>query len=270
MDIPHIPDYELRDEIASSSLTRCFNARHRAGGFDCVVKTTPNEAAADSVTAQMIIREARLGLAVRNPHVVKLLDAHVHCPPYYLVTLPLTGKSLANRLLAGPLEWDHALRVAREVATALEAIHRFGHVHANLQPANIIVTSDGSAIVTELGWAHRPTLGPISKCEMSDHSAPELFDSERHTFASDWFSFGLILAELLGDSPAGQSERHPDILPFRPRHDRSVNLIGWSFRLSALVARLTSPSAAKRPKSGFIVSELGQVKLQESGSRMAA
>jgi serine/threonine protein kinase len=274
MDIPHLPNYELHDELVGNSLTRRFAARHRAGGFACVVKTPRVEAATDPVANQIITREARLGLSVRSRHVVKLFDAQIHHPPYYVVTEQLIGDSLSDRLQDGSLTWDQSVQLAQQIARGLAAIHRIGFVHANLQPGNIVVALDGSAIVTELGAAHRPGEGLSRNDEYSEHTAPELFNSVGHTFASDWFSFGLILAELLGDDSSICVDHDPDILQFRRKREVTPSIgrrLGdWPTRLSALMAKLTSPHPDARPTATFVVNELGQLELNDYRVRQAA
>ena len=264
MDHPHIPDYELLATLASGPLTRIFAARHRAGGFACVVKTLQPESATNVNAIQAIAREARIGLAVRHRHVVKMLDAQIYRPPYYLVMEKLAGETLSERLDRGPLPWNHSLRLAGQVAEAVATIHGVGFVHADLRPENVIVKANDEAALTGLSRAHRP--GEVS----AQDGAPELALS----FASDWCAFGTTLTELLTGDSAHHAERTHDILRFRPKPALASWLerqsIVWPARLTDLVERLTAIQPQDRPNSAFIINELQQLATLDTDQRQAA
>jgi serine/threonine protein kinase len=265
MDIPHLPDYELLAEIARSSLTCSFAARHRAGGFDCVVKLPRPEFASSPAAINAITREARIGLAIRHRHVVKTLDAQVHQSPHYLVTERMSGTTLSDRLRDGPLAWDHSLRVARQIAEALAAIHRFGFVHANLQPDKIALTSDGVAVLAEFASAHRP--GEIVETTLDGAAA-------YHSFMSDWQSFAATVTEmLLGERP-GDGDADNNILRYRSKSATARwverQTVVWPQRLTELLARLTTISPQDQTTGALVIHELNSLEVMRSEKRLVA
>src|SRR5205823_9529691 len=106
---------------------------------------------------KLLQREARACLAVRHPQLVRLRDAHVTRPPYFLVMDLLPGESLRSRLRRDyRLDVPTALWIARQTAESLAALHRAGFIHGDVKPDNIRMTGEGNAILLDLGFAHRP------------------------------------------------------------------------------------------------------------------
>src|SRR5205823_2150953 len=95
---PHIPGYELIQRLGGGPLTSVFSARDLAGGQACAVKAIREDWGDPPTAIKLLQREARAGLTVRHPHLVRLLDAHVTRPPYFLVMELLPGESLRRRL----------------------------------------------------------------------------------------------------------------------------------------------------------------------------
>lgn len=198
---PGIPDYELLQPLGGGPLTCVFLARDRASGESCVVKTLREEWTDQSTAIKLIQREARAGLLVRHPNLVRTLYAHVTRPPYFLVLELLPGESA--RTMLGRVEALLALTIARQIAQALEALHGEGFLHGDVKPDNIRLLRDGTAKLIDLGFAHRPgenveflsrgyILGTVN------YLAPELCTLEGSADQrSDLFSLGVTLYEML-------------------------------------------------------------------------
>lgn len=257
MDIPHIPDYELLAEIGRNSLTRLFAARHRAGGFHCVVKTIRDDIDQQQLAIQSIKNEARIGLAARHRHVIRVYDAQVHVSPCYVILECVNGESLQSRLQSGPLDWAQSLVIARQIGEALVAVHQLGHVHGNLNTSSVLIRPDGTAILSEFGSAHRPGDLPAG-----------------HTFASDWHAFGMTMVELLtGESPV-LTDQPNDILRYQSR----TALEGWAKRrsmtlptsLTDLFGKTTDANPRSRPSGHQILSELKWLESNDPSQSQAA
>ena len=144
-----------------------YRARDTRLDRTVAIKVLPSEVAGDSDLRARFEREARAVAALDHPHICGIYDVGSVDGTHYLVMPHLEGQTLAARLEKRPLPFDEALRIAAEIADALDKAHRQGIVHRDLKPANIMLTKAGSKLL-DFGLAKlRPTAGPISMSGMS-------------------------------------------------------------------------------------------------------
>ncbi len=144
--------YTLEREIVGAGMSRVFVAEDRALGRRVVVKVLPPEMGA-AVRLERFRREIQLAASLTHPHIIPLLTAGETLGlPYY--TMPyVEGESLKERLKRDwRLPIPEAVRLACQVARALDYAHRSGVVHRDMKPGNILL-HDGQAMVTDFGIA---------------------------------------------------------------------------------------------------------------------
>ncbi|HKI37045.1 MAG TPA: serine/threonine-protein kinase [Gemmataceae bacterium] len=264
--LPTIPGYELLAPLGGGPITCVYGARDGADDEPCAVKVLRAEWEDDPTAIKLLQREARAGLGVRHPHLVRLLHAHVLRPPYFLVMELLPGESLRRRLRRDyRLDVHTTVWVARQTAEALSALHRAGFVHGDVKPDNVRLVEDGTAVLIDLGFAHRPGENDALLREgyvlgTADYLAPELCRPEpQGGEASDLFSLGVTLFETL----TGQLPYPPGTLgqTFR-RHgcDPPADVRRCGARLprelAQLVTRLLARHPEERPKAAAVVRQL--------------
>ncbi len=264
--LPHIPGFELVKSLGGGPLTCVFSGRDEASDEPCAVKVLREEWESDPTAVKLLQREARAGLRVVHPHLVRVRHAHVTRPPYFLVMDLLGGETVRRRLRRDyRLDLPTALWITRQTAEALAALHRAGFVHGDVKPDNIRLIDDGTAILIDLGFAHRPgenapllekgyILGTLN------YLAPELCtpapDADQ---ASDLFSLGVTLFEML----TGQLPYPPGDLKqtFRrhscdPPADIRQHAGPLPPALVTLVERLLARKPVERPRAANVVQQL--------------
>jgi eukaryotic-like serine/threonine-protein kinase len=169
---------------------------------------------ADPEMSARFEREARAVAALQHPHICTLLDVGQHDGSSYLVLEYLEGETLAARLERGAIAVNDALKIAIEIADALDKAHRAGIVHRDLKPANIMLTRSGVKLL-DFGLAKlRPTQGAVSGLSVAatvstpltargtilgtlQYMSPEQLEGQDADVRSDIFAFGAVVYEML-------------------------------------------------------------------------
>jgi serine/threonine protein kinase len=260
-------DWRLLDEIGRGAWTRVYLARpadaRRARSGCYVVKTLDASWDGDPLALAALRREALVGMTVTHPHLVSILAAHVHEPPHYLVAPFLPGVTLAERLRGGRLAIRAAVWIARQVASALGALHAAAWLHRDVKPANVIVSPTGHATLIDLGFCQQRDRGPALDdrpiAGTFDYLAPEAFTPGMAcSAATDLYGLGAMLYEMLAGHPpfdgrsAGElAEKHRRATP-PPIGEVRAGVPG---QLADLVRELLAKQPVRRPSSAQDVAD---------------
>ena len=130
--------YEILTPIGAGGMGEVWKARDTRLGRIVAIKKVKEQ------HSERFKQEARTIAALNHPYICQLHDIG----PDYLVLEYVEGKSLSS-----PLPEREAVRLAIQIATALEAAHKKGIIHRDLKPANIMVTDEGSVKLLDFGLA---------------------------------------------------------------------------------------------------------------------
>ena len=265
-------------------MSRVFVAEETALDRRVVIKVLPPETAAQ-VSLERFKREILLAAKLQHPHIVPLLTAgESNGLPFF--TMPFVdGESLRVRLARhGELPVNQAIRMLREIASALAYAHEHGIVHRDIKPDNVLL-SGGSAMVTDFGVAK--ALSASSNAEHGGltsvgvalgtpaYMAPEQASADPGVdHRADIYSFGVLAYELLTGQPpfAGRTPQH--VLAAHvtevpePINKRRASLPP---ALAALVMRCLEKRPADRPQSASeVVHALDDITTPSGGMTPAA
>jgi serine/threonine-protein kinase len=145
--------YEIITPLGQGGMGEVYRATDIRLGRDVAIKVLPDAFAADTDRVARIEREARALAALNHPNVALIFGVEGAGGSWALVLELVEGPTLADRLADGPLPLDEALRIADQIAAALDAAHGQRIIHRDLKPANIKVRDDGTVKVLDFGLA---------------------------------------------------------------------------------------------------------------------
>ncbi|MFC5096026.1 serine/threonine-protein kinase [Amycolatopsis plumensis] len=179
---------------------------------------SPADPAAAERTRERTIREARVTARLRHPHAVVVYDVVEQGAAAYITMEYLPSRTLTDLLEEqGPLVPEYVAELGAQLASALAAAHAEGVVHRDISPNNVLVTTDGTAKITDFGVAHARGEGTATGRGLvvgtPAYLAPEVADGEEPGFPSDVYSLGATLYTALeGRPPFGTDENQLALL----------------------------------------------------------
>lgn len=252
--------YLLDAEIARGGMARVHLARLRGlGGFEkkLVVKQILPHLAADPRFVAMFVDEAKTLVALSHPHVVPVYELGVENGIYFLAMEHVDGATLADMILGGPLAPAEAAHIGVQVADALSyAEERFGLVHRDVTPRNVMVEGSGHARLLDFGIAARAD-DDVSKglYGTPGYLSPEQARGEKVSGRSDLFSLACVLFEVVHARPLFESKGALEAARTFTDDDLG-SLVPETDPLSVILRQCLSPDPDARPESARVLGRL--------------
>src|SRR5215472_15334078 len=149
----HVGPYEILSAIGAGGMGEVYRARDPKLGRDVAIKVLPQEFARDAERMARFQREAKVLASLSHPNIATIYGLEDSGSTRALVMELVEGPTLADRIKAGPIPVDEAVRIAKQIADALEYAHERGIIHRDLKPANVKVTNDDAVKVLDFGLA---------------------------------------------------------------------------------------------------------------------
>jgi len=198
-------EYVIDDQLGEGGMGIVFRAIHEDGGVVALKVLKPG-LVTDSNAARRFAREARAVGEVEHPHLIGLIDTGDVEGIGYLAMHYVPDKSLDDRIQAqGPLPVDDTMRIASEIASALDALHAAGLVHRDVKPSNILLDAERGALLTDFGLAksrdYSMLTAPGQMLGTLDYIAPEMLKGSEPGASADLYAFGCVVFECLAGTP---------------------------------------------------------------------
>jgi serine/threonine protein kinase len=263
--------YEILVSIGAGGMGEVYRARDTRLGRDVAIKVSNEK------FSERFEREAHMIAALNHPNICQLYDVGEN----YLVMELIEGQPVQ-----GPLPLEEALKIARQIADALEAAHERGIVHRDLKPGNIMITAAGVVKVLDFGLAkvggapagqteNSPTFTMATQAGMilgtAAYMSPEQARGKNVDKRTDIWAFGVVVYEMLTGRQLFAGGTVSDILAAVLRHDPDLLQVPPSVRrllkrclekdprnrlrdIGDVSAWLEEPAESREPpRSGWVV-----------------
>jgi Tol biopolymer transport system component len=222
--------YEILSSIGAGGMGEVYRAHDTKLGRDVAIKVLPANFVNDPERLSRFQREARMLAALNHANIATIYGLEQCDGVTCLVMELVSGETLAERMKAGPFGIEEALKIAVQIAEALEAAHEKSIIHRDLKPANVKVTPEGKVKVLDFGLAkafagdaasedigNSPTLSMAATMQgvilgTAAYMSPEQARGKSVDKRTDIWAFGCVLYELLTGKQAFHGEDVTDIL----------------------------------------------------------
>ncbi|HTY62163.1 MAG TPA: protein kinase [Acidobacteriota bacterium] len=239
--------YELLERLGAGGMGVVYRARDTKLGREVALKLLPENLAGNPTYLQRFQREARSASALNHPNICTIYEIGEHQGRHYISMELLEGQTLRVMMQGRPMPVDQIIRIALQIADALEAAHAKGIIHRDIKPANIFFTRRALVKILDFGLAKLGSAGPVSQASTaapqpvaeeyvsSPHAtlgtlpymSPEQALGEEMDGRTDLFSLGAVLYQLATGFPAFTGISQPvlfqEILTKMPRPPSQLN-----------------------------------------------
>ncbi len=247
--------YELL-EFLGGGMSHVYRARDTVIDRPVVVKLLTLDASANAASKARFFQEARLAGNIQHENIVSIFDFGEHDGRPFIVMEYLKGEDLRDAIRAGRTgSLMERIKIALQIAAALEYVASKGIVHRDIKPENVHVDAQGRVKIMDFGIAKTEDLS-LTKTGMAMgtpyYMAPEQVAGRPVTALADIYSFGMLLYELL----TGQRAVNGDVIEavmFQvlnvPLDPEPMVQAGVPPQLRTLVLRCAAKNPEERPQS---------------------
>lgn len=244
--------FEILDVIGVGGSGVVYKVRHRQLNHLRAIKVLTTDAGEDAI--ERLRREASIATELTHPNIVRVYDLETLDDGTLAVVMEyLDGEDLAEKVRReGPLDAGEVVQMFRPVADAIDRMHAAGVLHRDLKPANLFVCEDGTVKVLDFSVSRLAEVdsdltraGQLVGTPL--YMAPEQFEGEVATTASDIYSLGASLFHAMTGQPPFQGSSRTELTlaildTERPRAST------FNVELPPRVSRAIGAAMARRPE----------------------
>lgn len=226
--------YEVLEKIGEGGMAKVYKARCNKLNRFVAVKILRKQFANNEEISQKFKKEATAIANLSDPNIVNILDVGTQDEISYIVMELVNGKTLKEVInFNGNLGYNTTIKIAIQIAKALDCAHKNNIIHRDIKPQNILITENGDVKVTDFGIAKSTDSSTITNTTSIIGSAhylsPEQAKGTYIDCRADIYSFGVVIYEMVtgklpfeGESPVTVALKHLQEEPIAPKNLNSA------------------------------------------------
>jgi serine/threonine protein kinase len=225
--------FEFESELSSNSTGAVYYARKKSQDHHVAIKLFSREKGRDDRFLASLKRASDRMSGLKHPNLIGFLDSGLIDGMPFVVMEFVPGKSLHRSTHGRTIEFNQSLAIINEVCQGIAYAHANHVVHGNLSPLNILLNQEATPKIGNFAMGR--SIHTLHDVQAPSHfSAPEVLAGEPHTVASDVYSLGAILYELITATP------------YRAGAPKASSLEGVPKDVDAVIAKATATDPKQR------------------------
>jgi eukaryotic-like serine/threonine-protein kinase len=284
-----VAQYLIEGDLGAGGMGEVYQARDTRLGRSVALKMLPEMFARDPERVARFDREAKVLASLNHANIAALHGFEQADGKSFLVMELVEGATLADRIERGPIPVVECLKIAHQIADALESAHEKGIVHRDLKPANIKITPEGKVKVLDFGLAKALAVSPDPGDIMTSptisiagtnagvilgtapYMSPEQAKGANADTRSDIFSFGCVLFEMLSGRRSFQGDSVSEVIASVLAREPDLAMLpsNLSPRLTELLRRCLEKDQKRRWQAiGDVRVEIDAISADPHGLRI--
>uniref|UniRef100_A0A6B2LB45 Protein kinase domain-containing protein n=1 Tax=Arcella intermedia TaxID=1963864 RepID=A0A6B2LB45_9EUKA len=204
-------NFEQLELLGDGHMARVYRVRHKTTHMEYALKVQRKSDIVDLKQIEHVRNEKQILSQLDHPFLIKIHRTYVDKRNIYLLQELCKKEFFTVLRYLGSFDLHRARIYAAEIVVAFEHMHSQHIIYRDLKPENLLFGEDGHIKICDFGFAKVVTDRTWTTCGTPDYMAPEIVLGVGHGYAADWWSFGVLLYEMIAGYPPFFAANHFDL-----------------------------------------------------------